>query len=333
MSNTSHNTARNFVAFFISGLVIIAAIWILFNRQYALDVVTNWTYEPSTAVNSIVERTELTDKGKFTFFATRPDVLEQDAFNKSCPRQEAGSPILGCYTTDDRIYMYNVTSEQLDGMKEVTAAHEVLHAVWQRTSTEERERLGALLKEAYLKIDDQALKTRMEYYERTEPGEFVNELHSILGTETKKLGPELESYYSSFFNRDKVLALHDNYSTVYLELTARAEVLFSDMEKSSSSIDAATATYNASLAAYSSDIQSFNSRAQSGSFNSNAQFNSERAALVARADQLEADRQSINGMIATYNKCYDEYQKIADKLKVLNDGMDSYHSIDEAPPM
>lgn len=333
MSNTSHSKVRNLITFILSGLVVVAAIWIFFNRQYTLDVVTNWTYEPSSAVSSIVDRTELTNEGKFIFFATRPEVLEQEAFNKSCPRQEAGSPILGCYTTEDRIYMYNITDAKLDGMKEVTAAHEILHAVWQRTDEAERKRLGGVLKEAYEKVTDDSLRTRMDYYERTEPGEFINELHAILGTEKANLGDELEAYYSKFFDRDKVLALHDNYSKLYTTLSSRADVLFKDMETLGGTIDSKSELYNAAVAVFSKDIEAFNQKAANGGFSSNAQFNSERAALMARSEQLEIDRQSINESIATYNKYYEEYQKIADQLKVLNEGMDSYHTIEQVPPM
>ena len=331
MSNTSHSVTRNVITFLISGVIVASALWVIFNRQHVLDTATNWTYEPTVSITTIVERTDLTDKGKFMFYATKPEVLERDAFNNECPRQEAGSPILGCYTANDRIYMYNVTDEKLDGMKEVTAAHEILHAVWYRSSNEEQERLGTLLKEAYQRIDDDALTARMDYYERTEPGEFVNELHSILGTETANLGDELETYFGQFYNREKVLALHNNYSQRYYQLSQRADTLFAEMEKLSKSIDDSSKEYNAALTAYSEDVETFNSRANAGGFESNSQFYTERAALTQRSNQLESDRQVINALIATYNTYYEEYQKIGEQLELLNDSMDSYRTIKEAP--
>ncbi len=46
--------------------------------------------------------------------------------------------ILGCYNPSSRdIYIYNVTNSELDGVKEVTAAHEMLHAAWERLSESE----------------------------------------------------------------------------------------------------------------------------------------------------------------------------------------------------
>ncbi len=329
----ANRKSRGILGFVISGLIVLAAVWIIINRQFALDVFTNWTYQPDSSIASIVDRTELTEKGKFMFFATRPEVLDQGQFNSACPRQEAGSPILGCYTAADRIYMYNVTDEQLDGMKEVTAAHEILHAVWQRADENERDRLGVLLQKAYEDIDDDMLKTRMEYYERTEPGQLTNELHSILGTERANLGDELESYYNQFFSRTEVLTLHDNYSKLYLDLSSRYTELSTQMTEIGKNIESASAAYELARNSYSNDFEAFNQKARSGGFTTTAQFNAERSALVSRSNQLESDRLAINAQVATYNTYQVEYTAIGEQLQALNEGMDSHHTIEQVPPM
>lgn len=331
MSNTKTNRVGAIVAFIISGLFIAAATWLFLNRQYAMDQFSVWTYEPSSAVASIGDRVELTDKGRFIFYATKPELESQEAFNKECPRQETGSPILGCYTTNDRIYVYNLTNEQLEGMEEVTAAHEMLHAVWYRTSASDRAKLTAQLQSAYEKLDDADLKTRMDYYQRTEPGEFANELHSILGSEVGQLGEPLESYYAQFFNRAAVLKLHDQYSSVYTALYERADTLYADMQALATSIETQSDAYDAAATQLTADISSFNSRAQSGAFTSQAQFNNERNALIRRTKALEAQRTEINSNIATYNEYYSEYQDIAKQIEVLNSSIDSFKQIDEAP--
>ena len=331
MSNTKTNRAGALIAFLVSGLFIIAAVWLFMNRQYAMDQFSVWTYEPSEAVASIGNKVEFTDKGRFIFYATKPELESQEAFNKECPRQETGSPILGCYTTNDRIYVYNLTNEQLAGMEEVTAAHEMLHAVWYRTSVSEREKLTAQLKTAYEKLGNKELKTRMDYYQRTEPGEFANELHSILGTEVGSLGEPLESYYGQFFNRATVLKLHDQYSGVYTALYDRADALYTEMQALATTIETQSTAYDAAAKQLSADISSFNTRAQGGGFTSQSQFNSERNALVRRTNALDAQRATINTNIATYNKYYDEYQDIAKQIEVLNNSIDSFKQIEEAP--
>lgn len=331
MSNKKTSRIGSAFAFLISGVFVIAALYIIFNKQQVLDQFSVWSYTPSSMIEEITSNADLTEKGKFIFYATKPSVENQEGFNQECPRQEAGSPILGCYTSDDRIYIYNLTNEQLDGMEEVTAAHEMLHAVWVRTSKEDQEKLSSQLKAAYESLADEELKERMEYYERTEPGEFYNELHSILGTETPGLGNELEEYYAQFFDRATVLALQEKYSAVYEQLNGRAEELYARMESLAASIEGRSQSYDTAAASLRQDVEAFNQRAQSGGFSTQSQFNRERAELVARSNELDRIRQAINGDIVTYNEYYSEYQDIAKQIEVLNSSIDSFKQIDQAP--
>lgn len=331
MSNTKHSTFRTVVTLVVSACLIGVAALLLFNRQYILDTVANASYKPTAEVTAITERTQLSSSGRFTFYATSPEILAQEAFNSSCPRQESTSPILGCYTSADRIYIYNVTDARLDGMKEVTAVHEMLHAVWMRKSPEEKKALETQLRQAYAQRADGDLKKRMEYYDRTEPGEFVNELHSILGTEVDSLGSDLESYYGTYFNRSAVLAFHAQYSSTYKQLTSRADQLASLMGVLSKTIDAKSKTYTEEGNAFSQDVATFNSRASNGGFTSQSQFTAERSRLLARSGQLAAMREDINASIATYNSYYEEYQTISKQVEGLNKSLDSYQALGEAP--
>ncbi len=317
----------------LSGLFIITAIWVFLNRQLLADEFMAASYTPTQSVATVAERSKLTPTGTRIFYATHPAISSPEDFNTQCPRQEQGSAILGCYTGNDKIYIYNLTNEKLDGMEEVTAVHELLHAVWHRTSTAEQERLTKLLNQAYQESTNADLKTRMEYYQRTEPGEFTNELHSILGTEQTTLPAELETYYAQFFDRQAVLALHANYSQVYSTLLSRSEELYALMTTLSASIEQRSAVYTSALDTLNRDISTFNSRARSGNFGSTSQFNAERAALLARSTQLEAQRGAINADIATYDGHYQEYQKIASEIKVLNDSVDSFRALEAAPSL
>ncbi len=331
MLNKRTSRVGSIVAFVASGLFIFAAIWIFLNRQHVLDQISVWSYEPSAQVQDIDQRVGFTDKGRFIFYATQPSLEDQAGFNKECPRQEAGSPILGCYTSADRIFVYKLSNDQLDGMEEVTSAHEMLHAAWYRLGEEDKQKLTTQLEEAYSKIDNAALKERMDYYQRTEPGEFVNELHSILGTEFPGLGDSLEAYYDQFFDRETVLALHTKYNAVYTALYTRADDLYAKMEALSSTLQARNSNYDSSVTQLSTDINSFNERANSGSFTTRAQFNAERAALMSRTNSLEAERAAINADVEIYNGYYKEYQEIASKIQVLNESIDSFKQIEQAP--
>lgn len=317
----------------VSGLLIAASVFVFSNQQQISDQFAVWSYQPGPEISSINSRAGFTKKGTFTFYATSPALKKQDSFNKFCPRQEEGSPILGCYTADDSIYIYDVTHPQLDGMKEVTAIHEMLHAVWARTDAKNKKELISEIRSAYSTLESSEITERMKYYERTEPDEINNELHSILGTEVASLSPYLEGYYSQYFDREAALKLHAGYSDVYRSLNAKADELYQQMEALASSISSRGEAYDASLARYSADVASFNQRADSGWFSSQSQFYNERYALVARQNSLEITRQAINQDVDTYNRLRLEYEAIANQVKVLNDSLDSMKQVEPAPAL
>lgn len=327
-SDKKRHSFKPIVGFIVSGLLVAVSVFLLTHRQYVVDAVAVMTYSPSSKITTITDDVKFTTKGKFIFYASRPVVESQDDFNGSCPRQESSSPILGCYTTEGRIYVYDVTNEKLDGIQQVTAAHEMLHAAWARTSSSDKAKLETELKAAYSKVSDASLKERMDYYQRTEPGEFANELHSILGTEVANLGSSLEAYYDQYFDRSAVLAQHDKYSSAYTELYAQATELSQKMTELASSIQTRQAAYEEKLQTYSADVSSFNTRARSGQFTSESQFYAERSALTARLNALDAEREAINSNIETYNSYSTEYESIANQIEGLNESIDSFNQLD-----
>lgn len=304
-------------------ICLLIAGWLTLNRQLVLDQITVWQYKPSNDVVAISNKARFTDHGKFYFYASKPEVDEAVKFNSVCKKREEHSAILGCYAAR-RIYIYNVANKQLDGIKEVTAAHEMLHAAWDRLSDSERERIGGLLTKVYDRVSTGDLAERMEYYSRTQPGEQANELHSILGTEVADLGEELEQYYSQFFqSRKEIVNLHQNYAAVFGQLEQRAVALEAQMDTLETQINNNIATYNSGVNQLNTDIESFNSRAQSGGFSSQATFNAERARLTDRSSSLEADRNSINAMVDQFNKLRDELISVNGQSEALNRSIDS----------
>lgn len=316
----------------LSIIILLVAAWLAMNRQYAMDQVSVWSYTPSASIAKIDQRVEFTPKGQFYFYATQPEVDGSDKFNQDCPRQEVGNPILGCYTSG-RIFVYDITDSQLDGIEEVTAAHEMLHAVWERLSQSEQSRIGALLTAEYrTQVDNKDLIERMGYYQRTEPGQFENELNSILGTEAATLSPELEAYYGQYFkSRQTVVSLHAKYDTVLRSLRDRSDVLYTELTALGVSINAKTAEFNSNVAALSVDIEVFNTRAKNGAFTSINQFNTQRAALITRSNEIDAARSVISVDIESYNQKYTEYQGIASQIELLNKSIDSFKDLQPTP--
>lgn len=310
--------------------LVAGSLWLWFERQYVVDAIQYYQYHPTASVEDISERAKLTDSAKFTFYATWPAVESSDAFNQHCERKEANSPILGCYVAN-RIYIFDVTDERLKGIKAVTAAHELLHAEYDRLPDSEKQRLKPLLQTAYEKVATPDLKERMKYYEKTEPGEEFNELHSILGTEFASLGPELEEYYRQYFqDRQAVVELHEKVESVFTDLSKEASQLADQIEQLAHKINDETKQYNQGVEVLNRDVEAFNARAsRAGGFTTQSEFQAARQTLVGRSSELNTLRQQIQADIATYKTLLAKLDSINAQSAKLNQGLDS--TLSDAP--
>lgn len=334
LSKRGNNKLWSLISVAAAGVILAIAGWIVLNKQFVSDSVIGFFYQPTAQVMQLESRVGFSDEGKRIFRATQPELSGAEDFNSQCPRREVKSPIIGCYTSEDRVYIYSVTNPELDGIEEVTAAHEMLHAAWVRLSSNERDRLGELLKDAYSKIEKDSLKERIDYYARTEPTEISNELHSILGTEHDNLGEELEKHYSRYFDdRSVVVAFHDQYNGKYIALQEQSEKLWGQLDKLAKTINSDQDAYLAESEKLNRDIESFNRRADNGSFTSLESFNAERAVLTTRISRLEAKRTQINRDIEQYNYLYASYAHVASQIEDLNKSIDSFESLEALPTL
>ena len=307
-------------------ILFLTAGWVVLNRQYVVDQLVVWQYQPTSEVAQLAERAHMNGKGTFYFYASEPQLDGTAKFNEVCKRQEENSAILGCYS-NGKIFVYNITDERLNGVEEVTAAHEMLHAVYVRLSASEKEQVNQLIDTEYqklLKSEDAELKERMEYYARTEPGERDNELHSIIGTEVSAVSSELEEYYKKYFtDRQAIVALHDSYSSKFDELEQNSTVLRSQLEQLSSEINSLTSQYNSDISALNDDIESFNANAQSGGFSNQSAFQAARTSLQGRVDTLQQTRSTIDAKVSDYETKRQAYNQTVDESNSLSRSLDS----------
>lgn len=310
----------------------IAAYWLVTNRQQVVDTVALWNYQPSSQVVSIADRTAMTAAGRSLFYVSHPSLDDAQTFNKACGNSEQGAAVLGCYT-GLRIYIYNVSDPQLDGIHEVTAAHEMLHAAYARMSDTDKKDVNALLEGEYETLSkDPAFAERMALYARTEPGERDNELHSIIGTEVAPVSPELEAHYAKYFvKRATVVALHDQYLSVFTRLKAESVKLSDQMSQLSAEIKSRSGAYDTASQQLNADIATFNQRVSGGDIQSQEQFNSERRALVARVAKMSAERSAINSLVNQFNQIVNQYNAIATQTEQLNQSINS--SLAPAPSL
>lgn len=316
------------LAVLVNVALLVAIGWLVTHRDRVSDQFAVWNFTPDATIRSYADRSTMTDEGRFLFYASHPSVSTGTTFDKACAAHQEGVGILGCYIPADRtIHLFDVTDKRLDGLEEVVAAHEMLHAVWDRMSQADREAIEPLLEaEVAKRADDTTLSETLAFYATAEPGERANELHSILGTEYSDLSPELEAHYAQYFSdRGAITAMHDTSNAVFVDQAKQITDLVAQLDALEASINTDYASYNAGYDQLGVDIAAFNSRAEAGQFSSKAQFDDERQALVDRQDALDVMYDSIQ-------QRHDQYVALIAQLDALNAQVDELNqAINIAP--
>lgn len=209
------------------GLVFVAGALLVVQYQSALrDWVNVIQYQPTQAVASIATDAGLSERGRYIFYTGEPSLENATGFNASCGKHEKTTAVLGCYA-GQKIYLYNVDSKELAGIIEVTAAHEMLHAAYDRLSEDDRRRVDTMLETMLSTMQtDREFQERMSVYKRLSKPDQLNELHSIFGTELSRLSSDLETYYQQYFSdRLQTVKLYHKYSSVFSRLESQAKTL------------------------------------------------------------------------------------------------------------
>lgn len=258
----------------LADLVILAAVvgggyWAYLNHNQILDWYYLRNYQPPARVAQLADQAAMTDTGRKLFYRADP-VIETDraALAANCRIQNDKTIELGCYLTNDKIYLLNIEEPALNGEMAVTAAHETLHAAYDRMSAAQKRKVNALLEAAAARISSNRLEERLKDYEHLEPGERNNELHSILGTEFANLGPELEAHYAQYFNnRSQIIALSDQFNRTFDGLHAEIVRLDARIKAAKAVMNGYLASgnisaYNALVPAVNADITTYNAKVE-----------------------------------------------------------------------
>jgi uncharacterized protein YukE len=308
----------------LGGAVSVAIIAASFMAiVYQQDLIDWWllrSYEPPAEIAQLAEDTTMTDLGRRYFYVYEPQLLDRDTFWQQCSMSEA-SIILGCYVSRQGIYIYDVQDNRLAGIRQVTAAHEMLHVAYERLGAAERQRIDELTLAHYEAIDNQRIKDAIDVYRQRDETVVPNELHSILPTEVRELPDELEEYYRQYFDyrlaivdfseqyvdvfeaaRQRVGQLDDRLRVKRVEidqLQADLEVRATDLQRRRATLE--TLLENDETQAYNQQVPEFNS-------------------LVGKYNQLVAQ---LSGHIDAYNQLVAERNQATVAQKNLFDSIDS----------
>ncbi len=321
--------ARFVVGSILTAIIIGGGILWWAHRQLVSDwLVVQVAGEPEQSVASLASRAAMSKQGERIFFASQPIINDAAQFNQHCGRREMAAAVLGCYD-GKQIFIYNVTNKELDGIQEVTAAHEMLHAAWDRLSVRTRDKLGLLLEDAYERVKTPELAERMAYYARQQPGGHINELHSIIGTEfSDGLGDELEEHYRRYFDdRQKVVALYLSYHDVMTEIDEKVKELGNEVQRIANSINKVIAVYNRDVERLSRETDFHNNQLTMIDRTDSAQvddYNTRQARLQTERRRLGGEKKGLDSKRARYDKKLREYNAIVIRSEKLTSSIDSY---------
>lgn len=232
--NSEQGNARSWLISSLSFLIIASvAFGLAVGKQRAI---ADWwqlrNYQPPTVIAQIATQDSLTDQARRVFYVNHPTINDRASFMRFCPSGSREQTIvLGCYQSDQAgIFLLDVNDPRLDGVKQVTAAHEMLHAAYDRLSPRDRDNINAQLVAFYKTgLTDDRIKSTIDAYTKSEPKDVVNEMHSIFATEVATLPAGLEQYYKQYFNdRTKVTSLSARYQG---EFTSRRNQVSADDAK------------------------------------------------------------------------------------------------------
>jgi hypothetical protein len=298
-------------------LLLLLIVWIMFAigailfRRDMLDWAALRSYTAPAAIAALAGDDTMTPQATRMFYVNHPSIEEKITFASRCSNHQEQTIVLGCYHGNQQgIYMLKVSDSRLDGVEEVTAAHEMLHAAYDRLNARERTHIDSLLQDYYDKqVKDTRIRTTIDAYKQSEPRDVINEMHSVLGTEVGNLPLELETYYQRYFsNRSKVVSYAAAYANEFTSRQGQVVAYDAQLKGLKVTIDATSAVLEQQLQGLSTTRQQLEAdRANSDVTSYNQRVNAYNAAVVAYNVAVVEAKQ----LIAQYNDLVEKRNIVA----------------------
>jgi len=280
-------------------------------------------YTPPNTVSQLASDDTMNDYTRHLFYLNKPQLLPTvNGFRQHCPENK-DTIVLGCYHPDQNgIYIYDVQDPTLAGIQQVTAAHEVLHAVYARLSHSARQQLNGELEDFYNHdLTDANVKSEVQLYKKTEPTAVYDEMSCTFGTEIAKLSPALESYYAQFFgNRQKIVAYEQQYQAQFNSRQQQIAQYDAQLKGMKAQIDSNQSRLTTAGSALSAQKTQMQQQLASGQI---AAYNAAVDSYNAKVDAYNAGVSSLKQQIAAYNRLIDIRNSIAGQLTTLDGDIDT----------
>lgn len=294
----SNQSGRGSIASLIFMVILLGGLGsAYFYRQQILDWYVLRNYHAPAVVKQLADQDTMTPSARKIFYVNHPSLDKKDSFTQNCPDTKREQTIvLGCYHGNQAgIFLLEVSDPRLNGVEQVTAAHEMLHAAYDRMSSSEKSKINSMLLDFYNHgLTDERIKKTIDAYRKVEPKDVVNEMHSIFGTEVATLPANLEEHYKQYFSSRAAVAT----------LSASYQAEFTSRQSAVADYDAQLPLLKAKIDADKADLQ-----AKQG----------EISAKRANLEQLRSSNNisAYNAGVPVYNDLVDSYNNEIQDVKNL----------------
>lgn len=296
------------LGFLVILIAIIGSAYLV--RQRIYDAIRLYNYHPPAPIALLAREDTMNAYTTKVFYVNHPKLISTvQAFRRACPIDKQNI-VLGCYYVGQRgIFIFNVNDPALAGVQQVTAAHEVLHAIYARLSNKARNQLDQELN-AYYKhgLTNSRVQAEVKIYQKTEPGSVYDEMSCTFGTEIANLPPALNKYYQQFFNNRMAIV---NYEKQYqAAFTSRKNQIKADDQQLAimkKSIDALQLALTTQL----NQINAQRAQLQSTPPQNNANYNRKVIVFNENVSGFNLEVNRLKAKIASYNQLVIARNKIA----------------------
>jgi uncharacterized protein YdcH (DUF465 family) len=303
---------------YLTWAIVPALLLIRWQGKYVGDSIQLARYTPPLEVAELAEQTKMSEDGRRAFYLTNPTIETKKVGLNFCANHGTEKTvILGCFVSSKGIFIQKVTDQRLAGTMQVTAAHEMLHAVYHNHMSEgERTEIDEELNRVFNAMNNPRLKKLIQIYRDRSPKQVNSELHSFLGTEISKLSPKLEQHYAKYFvDRSAVVALAQKNEQTFAKIVDQAESIDRKLKTMKVDLD----RREKSVKEQGTSIEQ--QRKALEHIGNPSDYNNRLIGFNQQVNSYNSQVQVLKKEIANYNRLVNSYNALSSEEKSLNDSL------------
>jgi hypothetical protein len=300
--------------------IVPAVLLLRWQGKFVSDSVQLARYTPPPEVAALAQQANMSEDGRRAFYLTTPTIEAKKVGLKLCDSHSTEKTvILGCYVSSKGIFIQKVTDKRLSGTMQVTAAHEMLHAVYHNHISEgERSDIDIELLRFFGTLNNPRLKKLIQIYNDRNPKQVASELHSFLGTEVPNLSPKLEQHYAKYFvDRATVVAMAQKNEQTFAQIVNKAEVIDRQLKSMKADLD----RREQSVKEQGGNIEQQRRQLERIGNGNPEEYNNRLIGFNQQVNSYNGQIQILKQQITTYNRLVNSYNALSSEEKSLNESL------------